>query len=85
MKLNEDVSDPEKIALDYYDFILVDAHIVDPNAYLLINISIGSGNEGKLFAKIENVFTRGYIPLEVFINYFSDNENLYVMQFCNHE
>jgi hypothetical protein len=85
MKLKEDVSNPDKVALDYYDFIIVDAHIFEPNAYLLINISIGSGNEGKVFAMIENVFTRGFIPLDIFIAYFRDHENLYVMQTLDHE
>ena len=79
MKTIDDRKDPVKIAADFYDFILVDAHIISPNVYLLINTTVDSGNEGKIFAIIEGVFSRGYITSDQLLSYFVEPDNFFLL------
>jgi hypothetical protein len=52
IKNREDQNDSEKIALNYYDYMLLDLAVFKNNAFGLINVTNGSKQKGSMFCTI---------------------------------
>lgn len=65
---------------DYYDLMLVDLNPYQKDTFALINVTINSDNRGKVFAQINEVYTRFYILSESVQNYFDVDMQLYYIE-----
>lgn len=61
MKIDTDLSDPQKQKQDFYDFILVDANHLITDTFILVNITLDNDNRGKIFGLMEGVQTRYFV------------------------
>lgn len=62
---------------DFYDFMLIDMNLLATNTFAFINVTIDSGNKGKVFALIENIETKYFIKANDLQKHFDPVMELY--------
>ena len=72
--------DAKKDEDNYYDLMLVDVSNYISDTFVLINVTLNSGNRGRIVAMIPNVTTTYFLNAKVIQDYFSPDAKIYFVE-----